>query len=97
MRLMLIATLALAAFPAGAQITAPLGSQERTDQILAEAHRLGPNILASLAADAETAAVREPVEARLSAACDTMYRRDPDATITNKLCYDVFLDRGLPD
>ena len=97
MRLPLIAAFCLAGFPALAQVTAPLGSQERTDQIIQEARNLSRNMLAGLAETAEKDAIREPVVARLSEACGNMYRRDPDATITNQLCFDVFWERGLPD
>lgn len=36
------------------------------------------------------------VYARLGAACDALYKSDPNATITNKLCLEVFLKTGLP-
>lgn len=72
MRLILTAAFCLAAFPAVAQITAPLGSQERTDQILQEARNLSRNMMADLAEAAEKDAIREPVAARLSEACDNM-------------------------
>lgn len=38
----------------------------------------------------------QAVAARLSEACTNLYRRDPDATIANKLCFDVFWAQGLP-
>lgn len=97
MRLPLIAAMCVSALPALAQITAPLGSQERTDQIIEEAQGLSASLMASIEEDAAKDAIREPVVARLAQACDTMYRRDPDATITNKLCFDLFWERGLPD
>lgn len=34
---------------------------------------------------------------RLGEACNTLYRSDPDKTITNQLCYTHFLDAGLPE
>lgn len=34
---------------------------------------------------------------RLQEGCEAMFKRDPDATITNQLCFDLFMDRGLPD
>lgn len=34
---------------------------------------------------------------RLAEACRNLYQRHPDETITNRLCYDVFLNQGLPD
>lgn len=37
------------------------------------------------------------VQERLSEGCSRMYRRDPDATITNSLCYEVFFNQGLPE
>lgn len=40
---------------------------------------------------------KQVVQTRLTQACEAMYRRDPDATITNKLCFDVFWERGLPE
>lgn len=48
--------------------------------------------LAKLAADAAA-----PVEARLKAACIALYARQPDETITNPLCFQVFMADGLPD
>lgn len=33
---------------------------------------------------------------RLNEACTSMYARDADATITNRLCFDVFWETGLP-
>lgn len=40
---------------------------------------------------------RADVVERLTEACTRQYRRDADATIMNKLCFDVFMERGLPD
>ena len=37
------------------------------------------------------------VTGRLAEGCTAMYRRDPDATITNDLCFDLFFRIGLPD
>lgn len=37
------------------------------------------------------------VVGRLVAACYKLYRIDPDTTIINKQCFDVFLANGLPD
>lgn len=34
---------------------------------------------------------------RLVEGCENMYRREPDETITNKLCFDIFTVTGLPD
>lgn len=34
---------------------------------------------------------------RLKDGCTAMFKRDPDATITNRLCFDLFMDQGLPD
>lgn len=34
---------------------------------------------------------------RLVDGCKNMYRRSPDETITNQLCFEVFMKRGLPD
>lgn len=45
------------------------------------------------------AALREradQIEARLKQACDTLFLSKPDETITNPICYDVFLIHGLP-
>lgn len=40
---------------------------------------------------------RERTEARLKEACDRLFRSRPDETVTNPLCYEVFLNHGLPD
>lgn len=55
--------------------------------------------LEQIRADIERRAAerQQAVVARLSDACDAMFRRDADATITNKLCFDVFWERGLPE
>ena len=37
------------------------------------------------------------VAARLYEACANLYRLNPDSTISNKMCFDVFWERGLPD
>ena len=37
------------------------------------------------------------VAQRLRKGCENMYRRDPDATITNQMCFDLFWRYGLPD
>lgn len=50
-----------------------------------------------LAAEAEKSKRQFDVLLRLQEGCEAMFKRDPDATITNKLCFDVFMDRGLPD
>ena len=39
----------------------------------------------------------KPVYQRLIEGCENLYRRKPDETITNTLCFDVFLSSGLPD
>lgn len=38
----------------------------------------------------------DPVRERLAEACVTLYATQPDETITNPLCYEVFLAQGLP-
>ena len=97
MRPSLILALCLAAFPARAEITAPLGSPERSAQILQEARRLAGDMLVSMDQAGGMEDKREAVTARLVEACGAMYQRDPDATMTNKLCFDVFWETGLPD
>jgi len=42
-------------------------------------------------------AKRAAVTVRLIDACTELYRTHPDETITNKLCFDVFLQIGLPE
>lgn len=37
------------------------------------------------------------VQLHLSDACIRLYRSDPDEAILNRMCYDVFIDIGLPD
>lgn len=47
---------------------------------------------------AENQARREAAVAqRLGEACERLYKRAPDETIANKLCFDYFLTTGLPD
>lgn len=38
----------------------------------------------------------DPVRERLAEACRTLYAAQPDETVTNPLCYEVFLAEGLP-
>lgn len=67
-----------------AEAAAAAERQARTDQMMVEA--------------AQRAAERErAVSERLALACENMFRRDPDATMTNRLCFDVFWRAGLPD
>lgn len=67
-----------------AEAAAEAERQERINRLMAEA--------------AQRAAERErAVSERLALACKNMFRRDPDATMTNKLCFDVFWRVGLPD
>lgn len=44
----------------------------------------------------EREAREREVMARLNEACTSMYARDAEATISNKLCFDVFWQTGLP-
>ena len=39
---------------------------------------------------------QERVEARLKEACDSLFLTQPNETITNPLCYEVFVNHGLP-
>lgn len=56
------------------------------------------NAKARRAAAAHRKTVRErEVLQRLAVACSHLYKTDPDITITNKLCFDVFFTTGLPD
>jgi hypothetical protein len=48
-------------------------------------------------AQARIEADQAEVRGRLFAACNRLYRTHPDETITNKLCFDVFFQIGLPD
>ncbi len=48
-------------------------------------------------AEAAQAGRREAVASRLQEACTNLYARQPDETITNKVCLDVFWEIGLPD
>lgn len=41
--------------------------------------------------------IQSPVRSRLAKACARLYAANPDGTITNPLCYEVFLTNGLPD
>ncbi|MBM1816228.1 hypothetical protein [Pseudosulfitobacter pseudonitzschiae] len=34
---------------------------------------------------------------QLTESCQRLYRQAPDETITNKLCFDIFMNIGLPD
>lgn len=43
------------------------------------------------------ARTKREVYLRLIESCENMYRQEPDETITNKLCFDVFLSNGLPE
>lgn len=61
----------------------------------AEAARKSSEIAAATAR-AKAAREAEVIE-QLAASCERLYRRDPDLTIANKLCFDVFFARGLPD
>ena len=105
MRLPLAILLCLAAAPvlagqaeddaARLGITAPLGSQERSDQITRAAQDFAANFAAKM--NAGTAERQDAVLSRVSEACANMYRRNPDATVINAVCLDVFLADGLPD
>ena len=92
MRLALIA--ALMAFAAPAHADDPTGealacafSPDCVERVEA-AHR-------KVAADAQAAS--DMVRDRLAEACVTLYATEPDRTITNPLCYEVFISQGLPD
>lgn len=37
------------------------------------------------------------VNQRLVQGCRSLFKKDPDTAITNKMCYDVFMAVGLPD
>lgn len=39
----------------------------------------------------------QAVQSRLFQACGRLYSDNPDTTITNRLCYDVFMATGLPE
>lgn len=42
--------------------------------------------------------VRESsVRSRLAQACSALYETEPDRTITNRLCFEQFMQTGLPD
>lgn len=40
---------------------------------------------------------QDAVLEQLAQSCTSLFRSDPDTTITNKLCYDYFYAVGLPD
>lgn len=69
---------------------------ERQAQINAEAAEAAATEF-RLAAEAEKSARQFRVIQQLQDSCIAMFRRDPDATITNKLCFDVLMESGLPD
>lgn len=53
---------------------------------------------ANAQANAEKKAASElAVSQRLVEGCRALFKKDPDTTITNKMCYDVFMAIGLPD
>lgn len=52
---------------------------------------------AEKAAERADAERRRAVTIRLVDACRHLYRQRPNETITNSLCYDVFMELGLPE
>lgn len=52
--------------------------------------------LAELAAKAAKQAQIDTVWKRVYEACANLYRSDPDTTVTNQICLNVFLETGLP-
>ena len=58
--------------------------------------------VAQLVAEAEAEQERrrlrrvQEVTAKLIEVCENQYRKKPDETILNKMCFDVFMARGLP-
>lgn len=97
MRLLVAAVVCLAVSPAMAQITAPLGSEERAQQIIEQANGLSAQLFGMLEAQSAEDERTRPVEARLAEACANLFKSRPDETITNPLCYSVFLRDGLPN
>lgn len=84
--------LALLAWPVSAQETA-----EERDRMLESIARSEALMHKILEKGEPFRQQEEEVQSRLTAACSNLYRRDADATITNPLCYEVFLNHGLPD
>lgn len=74
-----------------AERTAALAAAKAEEEDKSRTERVQAQI-ASMEAERHQA-----VAERLSEGCRRMYRRGPDATITNKLCFDLFWERGLPD
>lgn len=40
---------------------------------------------------------RVRVVEQLQDSCTAMFRQDPDEAITNRMCFDLFMEQGLPD
>lgn len=52
---------------------------------------------ATRAAEMRKAERERAVWERLGEACETLYRRNADTTISNELCFNYFLTTGLPE
>lgn len=70
-------------------------AEEEAARAKDEAARRAVEIIES--ADQRMAEQQLAVTQRLVDGCSAMFDRDPDATITNALCFDVFMKRGLPN
>ena len=83
--------LILAAFATTGAVAQPTGDD--TLELIAKGEAAQQTIRDRSAAFQER---QDDVEARLKQACDNLFRSQPDETITNPLCYDVFVNHGLP-
>lgn len=81
-----------------AQIEGQKAAEVAAAKAEAEAKAADDKAWAQIEADAAKAKFdrESAVLARLDEGCANMYQRDPDATITNPLCFDVFFRTGLP-
>lgn len=70
-------------------------AEEAATRAKDEAARRAADIIE--AADQRMAEQQLAVTQRLVDGCAAMFDRDPDQTITNALCFDVFMKRGLPN
>ena len=76
-----------------ADLAAALAESRAAEE--AELNALRASVASSMATI--TAEARKPVQDRLADACVALYATEPDRTITNPLCYEVFISQGLPD
>lgn len=83
--------LILAVFAASGAVAQPAGHD--VQELIARGEAAQQAIRARSAVFQER---QERVEARLKEACDSLFLTQPNETITNPLCYEVFVNHGLP-